>query len=503
MASWDNDPVVGQRPKWESDPIAAPDPTEGMGTMERLRAGVGMGLAKVARAVGQPFGFVSQDEIDEASRLDAALAHTTAGRVGGFIGQAAPVAATALIPGANTYLGASLIGAGTGALTTEGGMQERTFGALLGLGGGAAAKGFGDLLGLGAKAFAARGAERVAAQNARAAIARQAIDAGYTLPPTEIRPTMLSSILEGLSGKIKTSQAASARNQEVTTGLAKKALGIAPDEQITVDALKTIRAAAGQAYDDLGRVGQYASDPTFKGQIAALRQPIETFAKQFPEVANQQPLKFLDAVSKDTFDGPALVEALKRFRFDGAANKASLDPAAKELGRVQLKAAEALESLVERNLQRSGAPELLNQFRDARQLIAKTYTVEKALNQTTGQVSAKTLGTQLAKGKPLSGELKTAAEVAQAYPKATQTLPQNYNALSPLDFGVAMATGDVRGLVARPAVRSLILSGPAQRFASRQTAPTLYELLDATANNPTLRAALPGLAGIALPAFKE
>lgn len=79
-------------------------------------------------------------------------------------------------------------------------------------------------------------------------------------------------------------------------------------------------------------------------------------------------------------------------------------------------------SLAEQQKNSAKAAELLSNFRNSRQLIAKTYSVGNALNPATGNVSAVKLAQQLSKGKPLSNELRTAAEFGQAFPKAAAAI---------------------------------------------------------------------------------
>lgn len=494
----------------------APDPTDGMGTLEKIRAGAGKGMVSAVRGllgaeaglrekgplpvklllgagakgrellgINSPTSAQLADAKAEADRLDAPLMNTGAGKVGNVIGNAVVAAPAALIPGANTYMGAALIGAGTGALTTEGGLEDRAKSGLFGAAGGAAGKGLGDVIGKGvSKAVAGRAAAKTADQ-ARVSSVKTARDAGYVLPPTEIKPTMLNSLTEGISGKIKTSQAASAKNQEVTNTLAKRAIGLAEDQPITKEAISAVRSEAGRVYNDLAGFGQFSADPQYVKSLATLKAPLDQFEKQFPQLANKEVAGLFDALGQNSFESGAAVEALKRFRFDGQANLKSLDPAKKELGRVQVKAAGILEDLIERNLQASGDDALMGAFRNARQTIAKTYSVEKALNETTGNVSASSLSKELSKGKPLSGDLRTIAEVGQAFPKATQALSQNYNAVSPLDYaagvGLGTATANPAALaavVARPALRSLILSKPAQALTSASANPNRTKLSD-------------------------
>jgi hypothetical protein len=147
--------------------------------------------------------------------------------------------------------------------------------------------------------------------------------------------------------------------------------------------------------------------------------------------------------------------------------------------------AQDLESTLEGYAQSLGLDELLPALREARTRIAKTYSVEAALNPTTGAVDARKLAGQLAKGKPLSGELKQAAEFAARFPKAAQTvegmgsLPQT----SPLDWipagALSMATSNplmMLGVGARPAARALSLS-PLVQNRLVQGQPTALQAL--------------------------
>jgi hypothetical protein len=120
-------------------------------------------------------------------------------------------------------------------------------------------------------------------------------------------------------------------------------------------------------------------------------------------------------------------------------------------------------------------------------MIAKTYSVEKAMNVTTGNVDAVKLGQQLAKGKPLSGGIRDVAAFGQQFPKAAQTvermgsLPQS----SPLDWaasGVASAAtanpAMMAGLLVRPAARNAALSKWVQdNLANPQTQSQMMGLL--------------------------
>jgi hypothetical protein len=176
----------------------------------------------------------------------------------------------------------------------------------------------------------------------------------------------------------------------------------------------------------------------------------------------------------------------------------------RELGKASKGAADAIEGMLERHLQAAGNPDALKAFRDARTLIAKTYSVQKGLNTQTGQVAATKLAQDLAKGRPLSGELKTVAEMATAFPKATQALKEAPKAVSPLDFAVAATTGAATAnplaalmLGARPLARNALLSGTAQARALKQATPVPLTQATQAALENRLAQMLLGPAGMA------
>jgi Transglycosylase SLT domain len=92
------------------------DPTEGMSGLETYLAGLGKTGYDLVLGIGQHLGLVSQEEIDEAKRLNAPLMNTGAGFAGNFTGNALIAAPALAIPGANTIAGSTLIGGSLGAI---------------------------------------------------------------------------------------------------------------------------------------------------------------------------------------------------------------------------------------------------------------------------------------------------------------------------------------------------------------------------------------------------
>lgn len=95
-------PGAPNRPPPAAAPAASPapslNPTDGVSDWENFAAGAGKAVVDTGRGLGQMVGLVSQEDIDEAKRLDAPLMDTKAGMGGNITGQVAQtVGPTALL----------------------------------------------------------------------------------------------------------------------------------------------------------------------------------------------------------------------------------------------------------------------------------------------------------------------------------------------------------------------------------------------------------------------
>jgi len=308
---------------------------------------------------------------------------------------------------------------------------------------------------------------------------QQARDLGYVIPPTQANPSMLNRFMEGVAGKISTAQNASARNQEITNKLAAKSLGLAEDTAITPQVLADLRTTAGNAYTNLGLAGQVITDKSYINALDDIAKPFVIAAKGFPDAPPSPVLNLVQSLKSPSFDATAAIEKVKQLRTaaDDAFRSGNTD-----IARASKSAATAIENALEGHLSKTGQGDLLTKFREARQLIAKTYSVEKAANPKTGTIDAKKLAAQLQRGKPLSAELKDIANFSQAFPKASQT-PETMGSLTqlnPLDYfaglvgGVSTGGPGAAAILARPAMRAAALSSPVQnRLIPSTAAPFL------------------------------
>ena len=317
----------------------------------------------------------------------------------------------------------------------------------------------------------------------------EAKDLGYKMPPTQASGGILNQTLEGIAGKLSTAQEASVRNQGITNKLAAKSLGLPEDTVLTTDLLKSIRKDAGQAYENLKLSGTVKTSPKFVQALDNIKpyQDAIQAAKDFPEELANPIIKIVDSLKRPNFDVNSAVSKINLLRNDADKAFKNGDTA---LAKANKDASQVLENTIENHLANTKQTDLLNKFKDARQLIAKSYEVEKAMNAVTGSVSAQKLAGRLQAGKPLSGELKDIAKFGLAFPKASQMPEKVGGALpfSPLDVGYATLAGGgallggegygssgaltLAGLLARPAARKAVLSNRMQNgLVQQQAAP--------------------------------
>ena len=310
---------------------------------------------------------------------------------------------------------------------------------------------------------------------------------GYTVPPTQAGGGIINRLLEGLAGKASTLQEASVRNQDITSKLANKSLGLAEDAILTPELLKSVRDQAGQVYDQIGTTGIIIPKKSFHNALDKAGEDAVKAELNFPNETSKKILETIGSIRKDAFDAGSAISRIKQLRTEAdiAYRAGNTD-----LGKATKEAATALEDAVEGHLTKLNQPDALNKFKEARQLIAKTYTVQKAMNPKTGTVDAIALASRLKAGKPMSAELKDIAEFGLAFPKVAQKSEKigGTIGISPLDYTVAGLTGGASllggedketsalhaaiALGLRPAARKAVLSNVMQnRLVQKQVAP--------------------------------
>ena len=266
---------------------------------------------------------------------------------------------------------------------------------------------------------------------------------GYVVPPATIKPNVRNVALESIGGKQATEQTARMVNQQVTNKLANRTLGLPETREITQDSLEQVRDEAGKVYEVVKNAGRIAADADYKAGLQKMRAEISEIMSDFPDadVAAAGDIdKLIKSLDVADFDAKSGMAFLKQLRNEAADNLAALDdPTRKALGRAQRSAAENLEEMVFRHLDKIGQGGLAKQFDNARRQIAKSYTIQAALDEGSGSVDAMKLSQILNKGKPLSPELELAARMGGSFPRA-MIRPERTGSVgsNALDFGLTV-----------------------------------------------------------------
>ena len=400
---------------------------------------------------------------------------TTGQRVLDMALQGATGAALNPASSARQLLGLAATGAASGAAAQA--TKEATGSEALGLAAGIAVP-------AAASGLRAVGQKRVAEANAkrlrdapRNDVLQAGLDAGYKLPPSTVRPSLANRTLESIAGKAATQQDASINNVEVTNRLARQAIGLPPDAPLTPQATQQVRREAfNSGYAPIERAGRIRTGAQYRKDLNAIVDKYTGAARSFPGAVRDDVAKVVDGLRVKSFDSGDAIKMTATLREEASRNFRTGDTG---LAKAQRDAAKVLEDQIERHLSGTGRQAALDGFREARQLMAKTHTVENALMPGTGNIDASKLAAEFRKspGK-LNGGLLLAAAFANNFKKAVQT-PQAVGspgvsksaALASLltGGGGAAAIGGpgvafgAIPLVAPPLVRSALLSDFNQR----------------------------------------
>lgn len=413
----------------------------------------------------------SREKAAEKKLYEKARKESGAGmNVGRFVGQAA---ATAPLAGLSKGYGAAKVLSGAGAKITA---QNAAVGGLIGglnfaenaeeskknIIGGAVGGALGGIAGRGIEKVSRKASQKVAQKATQKALdapknalITDARNAGYSVPPSYSNPNFINKSLAKVAGEADLARIASAKNQQVTNNLARKSVGLADDQPITVEALAEVRKQAGQAYKVLNGFGEIQTDRKFAKDLIDITKNYTSAGRDFNVAGGDRIQNIVNQVRSDRFGSDAALNMIKIARNDASAAFRAGDT---DLGLANQKLANAIEGQLERAVaQNTKVPRAaVENFINARKVIAKTYSIENALDAT-GNVSARKLASTLGK-KPLTSELKQAAQFSQAYPQLNNIGVHGGNGITLFDSLVGIGGGVATG---NPAVAALTLGRPA------------------------------------------
>lgn len=322
--------------------------------------------------------------------------------------------------------------------------------------------------------------------------------AGYVVPPSQGRGGLAGRVIEGFSNPSQLAHQAASRNQVVTDKLAKRAAGLAPEAELSDDALRAaINETYTRGYEPLAQAGRMTNGRIYRQNLDKVLSDYQGVSRSFPQAANDEVRQLVNSFRVRDYDAGDAIGAIRSLRESAsgafAAGKA-------ELGKAQKAIAKALEDSIELNLSSRGEPgkAMLDAYRGARTQLAKQYTVRNAVREGSGSVDALKIASALQRGKPLTDELRTIGKFANTVPKVAgvpreMAQAPNLGGLPTAAAGVLAgpwAGAAVAGTpFARMGVRSGLLSQAGQRaFVDPKLKPSLMEQ---ALSNPALLRMLP------------
>lgn len=376
-------PFVPDSGQFIPDPAPQSQPSE----WDQIKAGLATAPINMYLGAKQFFGGLSPVEQDVLQQNKEA---EKAAPVSSFLSNVGTIAPTLLIPGSTSIAGAGLIGGGAGALQPVQGEQSAAniaAGKLMNTGvgtlGGMGSQALGNKLGQYLQDKVANQATEAAVKQAKNAsidaTTQESLDAGYNIPRSQYNPSFVTDRLESVAGKAATNQQAGITNQEVTNSLAKQALGLPDDMALSKTALEQVRNTASAPYQEIAKLSPQAAT-----DLEALKQ------------ARNDAQGWFNAYNRSA--SPNDLKTAKQFQAT----------------------AEQLEQSLQTAAQQAGRPDLIPQLQAARVQIAKSYTVQRALNDANGDVSAPVLGRLFQKEKPLTDGLDTIGKFNTAYPQISR-----------------------------------------------------------------------------------
>ena len=239
------------------------------------------------------------------------------------------------------------------------------------------------------------------------------------LNPADIDPSVSTRFLSAAAGP-RGPEALALANKPRVTEIAKTELGLGPTTSLTSEAYSTARANLAKPYDEVRKLPTMVADKTALKNLNDLRKNDKLIGGE--GVAKKVNKLVDDAVSKTQagLTGAEVLENVRTLRADAKKIYGNQNATPKQVAvaDANLAIANQLESMIESNI---ANPKLLDQFRDARQKMARTYVYEGATDFNTGMVDVSKLARITAKDNALTGDIASLGKIAGNFPDVFTT----------------------------------------------------------------------------------
>jgi hypothetical protein len=234
------------------------------------------------------------------------------------------------------------------------------------------------------------------------------------LNPADIDPSVSTRFLSAAAGP-RGPEALALANKPRVTEVAKNELGLDPSTSLTSDAYKQARQNLAAPYDAVRQLPTMMADEAIVKNLNELRKNDKIIGGE--GVAKKVNKLVDDAVNKTQagLTGSELLDNVRALRADAKKiyNNQNATPKQVAVADANLAIANQLESMIESNIFN---PKLLDQFRDARQKMARTYAYEGATDFNTGMVDVSKLARITSKDNALTGDIASLGKIAGNFP---------------------------------------------------------------------------------------
>lgn len=269
--------------------------------------------------------------------------------------------------------------------------------------------------------------ERSAESYARAPMIEAAQEAnrlGIVLNPASSNPTLANRLRVQLANNPQLNAQLAQQNELKWSDIGRRELGIDPREQLTSKTFEAARERIAGPYREVEQIGTLTPDDAVTARIRAVRPPDVIGGK----AAASEVGSLVDEALSKINEGMTSAEALRNIRqlrseAQDIYRGDKLTPVERAAADAKIGIANALEQLVDMNVK---DPTLLDRFREARTLLAKSYAYEKATDLATGRVDPVAIAKMVGKDDAMTGDIAAIGRIAANFPEVSSAKPSSF-----------------------------------------------------------------------------
>lgn len=248
---------------------------------------------------------------------------------------------------------------------------------------------------------------------------------GLSLDPVISNPTKANALRATAAGQDHLLALLRRENEPKVATILKTDIGIPELQPLTSTApFEAVREAAGGAKRQIQKMSGFVDDGSTAGAISAL-QPEALIGGKAAQKKVGRMIDEANGLVSQEVHGARLIAEIENLRKTARDIYKGTDikPTQRAVADASMGIANALESMIERNLQTLGMEDLLGQFRDGRVKMAKSYTLQEATNLNTGLVDPLVIAKMTSKDNALTGVFADVGKIAGNFPEALGIKP--------------------------------------------------------------------------------